>query len=289
MVSFRLNFLLRALGAPLNQQNQHDGREPPHRQEPVQNHQEVFQVVNRQQEQGNQFQDDNSVCGVPVAGLTQSLIIGGQSAGRGEWPWLVAFYRSKGGNLEFICGGSLISSVYTLTAAHCVQDKGRPAAIQTQNALLFIGKHNLIQWNEEGFEKKGAKTFKIHPDWNPNDAKYDADLALIEMDSAVKYSKFIRPICLWNGPADVTQVVGQTGIVAGWGKNDAGDLNTDFPKKVNVPIVSDGQCLRTHEAFVHITSDRTFCAGGRAGEGPCQGECIKSFIQTTISPSLFSF
>lgn len=56
------------------------------------------------------------------------------------------------------------------------------------------------------------------------------------------------------------------------GKNDDGKLNTDFPKKVNVPIVSDGQCLRTHEAFVHITSDRTFCAGGRMGEGPCQGK-----------------
>jgi len=61
-------------------------------------------------------------------------------------------------------------------------------------------------------------------------------------------------------------------IPKGWGKNDDGKLNTDYPKKVNVPIVSDGTCLRAHEAFVHITSDRTFCAGGRNGEGPCQGD-----------------
>lgn len=33
----------------------------------------------------NQFQDDNIVCGTPVAGFTQSLVIGGQAAGRGEW------------------------------------------------------------------------------------------------------------------------------------------------------------------------------------------------------------
>lgn len=90
--------------------------------------------------------------------------------------------------------------------------------METQNALLFIGKHNLIQWNEEGFEKKGAKNFKIHPDWNPNDIKYDADIALIEMESAVPYSKFIRPICLWSGPSEINQIVGQTGIVAGWGE-----------------------------------------------------------------------
>lgn len=34
--------------------------------------------------QGN-FQSDDSVCGVPVAGFTQSLVIGGQAAGHGEW------------------------------------------------------------------------------------------------------------------------------------------------------------------------------------------------------------
>lgn len=36
-------------------------------------------------QQVNQFQDDSAVCGVPVAGFTQSLVIGGQAAGRGEW------------------------------------------------------------------------------------------------------------------------------------------------------------------------------------------------------------
>jgi hypothetical protein len=140
--------------------------------------------------------------------------------------------------------------------------------MQTKNALLFIGKHNLVEWNEEGYEKKGAKAFKVHPDWKTTDTKYDADIALIELESPVPYSKFIRPICLWDGSEDLNQVVGQTGIgkmsnvvkllsfqrffcilVAGWGKNDDGQLNTDFPKKVNVPIVSDGQCLRTHEGW----------------------------------------
>lgn len=41
--------------------------------------------VPRPNQQVNQFQDDYAVCGVPVAGFSQSLVIGGQAAGRGEW------------------------------------------------------------------------------------------------------------------------------------------------------------------------------------------------------------
>jgi hypothetical protein len=44
------------------------------------------QRPNQQQNQNvNQFQDDKAVCGVPVAGFTQSLVIGGKAAGHGEW------------------------------------------------------------------------------------------------------------------------------------------------------------------------------------------------------------
>lgn len=44
-----------------------------------------LQQINELANSNNQFQDDNSVCGVPVVGFTQSLVIGGQPAGHGEW------------------------------------------------------------------------------------------------------------------------------------------------------------------------------------------------------------
>lgn len=66
------------------------------------------------------------------------------------------------------------------------------------------------------------------------------------------------------------------------GKNNEGKLNTDFPKKLSVPIVSDAECLRTHKAFVQITSLRTFCAGGGMGEGPCEGMILITAFEAFI-------
>jgi Trypsin len=73
-------------------------------------------------------------------------------------------------------------------------------------------------WNEDGYEKKGASYFKVHPQWDPFQTAFDADLALIRMDSPVNYSPYIRPVCLWNFQTDLNSVVGQVGNVAGWGE-----------------------------------------------------------------------
>lgn len=47
---------------------------------------------------------------------------------------------------------------------------------------------------------------------------------------------------------------------------------TPEPKKIDMPVVSEAECLRSHDIFRNITSNRTFCAGSRDGRGPCNGD-----------------
>lgn len=77
---------------------------------------------------------------------------------------------------------------------------------------------------------------------------------------------------MWTGSSDSNSLLGQTGVVAGWGADETGRTFTPVPKKVNTNIVSDSECLRSSQAYSRLTSQRTFCAGNRDGSGPCMGD-----------------
>ena len=128
------------------------------------------------------------------------------------------------------------------------------------------------KWNEQGFQRRDIHRFIVHKDWQPFGKTYDADIAIIVLDSPVEYTQYVRPLCIWEFSNDLNEVVGQSGALAGWGLNENNQLNSEFPKMIEVPIVNDGTCLRSHPAIAAVSSERTFCAGGKNGEGPCKGD-----------------
>lgn len=111
----------------------------------------------------------------------------------------------------------------------------------------------------------------MHPDWDIRDSRYDADIAIAILDTHIEYNYWVQPICLWSGSSDLDLVRGKKGTIIGWGFSEH-SVNSNEPLEVEVPIVSTGNCVLSNHNFNYIISNRTFCAGNNALEGPCNGD-----------------
>lgn len=57
--------------------------------------------------------------------LMLPLIIGGTKVDRTEFPHMVAIGFGQPNDLAYLCGGSLISEKFVMTAGHCTKDRIR--------------------------------------------------------------------------------------------------------------------------------------------------------------------
>ncbi|KAF6211450.1 hypothetical protein GE061_011962 [Apolygus lucorum] len=181
-------------------------------------------------------------------------IIGGRPSPKGKWPWIVSILnRYK----ESICGGTLVSSQWVLTAAHCVKKR----------MYVTIGEHNLAIRDEKEIRLRVRKSV-IHPDYDP--ATVNNDVALLKLPKVTSVDLESRVVCLprpWQSlPAH------QLCTILGWGKRGNGDsYGTDLLHEAQVPIVSTAACSRVYEP--QIVTSNMFCAGYRKGRrDTCSGD-----------------
>ena len=67
------------------------------------------------------------------------LITHGHATHEGQFPWHVALYHSRGIDLTYICGASLISTSHVLTVAHCVMRTRSQTPLNPDSLLVYFG------------------------------------------------------------------------------------------------------------------------------------------------------
>lgn len=187
---------------------------------------------------------------------------------RGEWPWMAAIYVNNLTSLSFQCGGTLISANVVISSAHCFHMYKRK--LTANEVLVFLGRHNLKSWNEDGSLAAPCDDIFIHPGYDSNLKNYDADIAVIVLKNDVSFSKYIRPACMWSGPTSLDYVVGERGTIIGWGHSSV----SNTPQQIEATITSNDICFKTNQTYSSLSSNRTFCAGDKnySGRSPCNGD-----------------
>ncbi|KAM6897996.1 chymotrypsin-like protease CTRL-1 [Lycodopsis pacificus] len=203
--------------------------------------------------QGSKAQD----CGLA---RLNTRIVGGENATAGSWPWQVSVHITF---VRFhICGGTLISDQWVLTAAHCI-------IISPSAWILYFGRETQSGPNINEVNRTVSQII-VHPDYN-NNTLYNNDIALMKLQRPVIFTDYIRPVCLASSSS---QFHTSTPCWAtGWGRLGRDDPLPAFQslQEVQIPVIGEKQCSCNYRPTNATITDEMICAG-EENKGACQGD-----------------
>uniref|UniRef100_A0A2K6GGX5 Peptidase S1 domain-containing protein n=1 Tax=Propithecus coquereli TaxID=379532 RepID=A0A2K6GGX5_PROCO len=187
-------------------------------------------------------------------------IVGGVHAEEGKWPWQVSV-RING---RHICGGSLVTSKWVVTSAHCIMGRFRYSvkmgdrSIHEKNTSLVVPVKNVI----------------VHPQF-ATFTTVENDLAILKLLYSVNFTSNIQPICI---PRETFQVEAGTKCwVTGWGKTkEVENLPAEILQEVEVQVIRYEKCNEMMQKILSSARDIVqkgmLCGYGGKGKDSCQGD-----------------
>ncbi|XP_026865993.2 transmembrane protease serine 3 [Electrophorus electricus] len=188
-------------------------------------------------------------CGIRP-GLRSRIVRGNMSVS-GQFPWQASLqYQS-----QYICGGSVITKQWIVTAAHCVYGFASPS--------LWSVRVGISEQPVSGAGDLAVAKVLYHAAYHPERVQYD--IALVRLAQPLTFSGQVQPICLPNYGQDFRP--GSVCWVSGWGATQSGGEVSSSLQSATVPLLSARQCAR------HGLSSWSVCAGYlKGGSDTCQGD-----------------
>lgn len=198
-------------------------------------------------------------CGKKNAG---SRVVGGSNAAHGEFPWQVSLRAERWGmKPKHVCGGTILNSMWILTASHCFDNAFDPKQWQVR-----AGEWRL---NDDDQTEQTVDVRRIirHEDYN-SPGRFQNDIALIQLKTPLNFdTAFVGPACF---PAEDKDYKGTEGcLLSGWGNMEK------FQHPNTLQQVSGA--VWTKEAFKQkwgiVVKDGMMGFGEQGRNfGPCQGD-----------------
>ncbi|KAF2899036.1 hypothetical protein ILUMI_07139 [Ignelater luminosus] len=221
----------------------------------------------------NVYLPDDSLCGIQSKG---ERMIGGEFTTLDEFPWtaiLVYVKNDYSNSISSFCSATLINHRYVLTAAECLEIPG-----------YNLTEVRLGEWrrstDDDCDDPSDIETCAdpvldvpiiekiVHPFYNKKNR--NNNIALLLLQKKIKYSAFVRPICL--PPSDFPQLSQRSEVVvSGWSTSENG-LLSDVKMQTKFFVEESNECTSTlpksiREVSGLICSDKNVIYRGDTG-GP---------------------
>ncbi|CAH0600819.1 unnamed protein product [Chrysodeixis includens] len=198
---------------------------------------------------------------------TEVAVAGGDDADRAQFRHMALLgYGPNVDSAQWICGGSLISEKFILTAGHCVSSPGLGPVRYV--ALGILKRSDPL----ELWQRYLVKRIVRHPQYKPP-SKYH-DIALLESEELITFNTYVFPACLqFQSYPDLDDLVTATG----WGALGRNRGLADTLQAVEIHRYEPHECSRLYPRHRHLqygVNDTTqTCYGDRKKiSDTCQGD-----------------
>lgn len=204
---------------------------------------------------------------------TQVKVVGGAKAPPGAYPWQVSLgvsWIADSYHAHF-CGGTVYSSRWIVTAAHCVDGN-------TARDVVITAGTNVLG----GGSRRNVRRIIVRADYDS--VTMSNDIALLELQSELPLSKSVQSIKLLRNDAESSILVKDAPmIVLGWGATIEGGEKVRDLRFAQVPAIDRAVCNRPLVYDGRIT-DGMLCAGTlTGGDDACQGDSGGPLTAATMS------
>ncbi|UJR30399.1 hypothetical protein I4U23_017934 [Adineta vaga] len=220
----------------------------------------ILLVVVRSTDQINYPCDPNAVCGCSFNQVSISRIVNGEQADLAAWGWTVSLLISDG----LLCGGSIISDSWIITAAHCVYN------FLGASITVYAGSN--ARWL--GTQVKMVSETIIHP--NFNSLTFANDISLLKLSSPLNMSdNQISTICMPFINQSILESdewprSNEDVVTVGWGRLSSGGIAPENLQQVTLNTID----YRAATCSILLANKTVqFCAGVQGGsKDACQGD-----------------
>merc|ERR1712136_595265 len=116
-------------------------------------------------------------------------IVGGTDAEKGDWPWQIGYAAMRGSSFSIVCGGTLISTKWAITAAHCTVG----APLDGSGSRVILGAHDIGSVDDT---RKDFIVSELINHQQYDDSTYENDITLLKLAGEAVYTAYIQPACL---------------------------------------------------------------------------------------------
>ncbi|ERL90318.1 trypsin [Dendroctonus ponderosae] len=201
----------------------------------------------------------------PVNVSTNLRVVGGLNAERNQFPYQVSLQRLRLIAYYHICGGTILSPNWVLSAAHC-----------TPNGYTYRVAAGILLQSDSGV--LGQQTVAVaqvinHALYPGNNIVAPNDVSLVRLASSLVYGISVQALPI---PPRGYEARGEA-ILSGWGLIRTGGSIPDRLQFANLPIVPERECDEILTGFLGTRNpfsvELNVCSGIQfGGESACNGD-----------------